>query len=545
MNTTLKTKNPWLVKWIFIWIGISFWFLLLVVCAGIFAYMKGFFDDNWGKSWIEIDRDVDTSNERTINVDETNKQETQTQDVGTETNSDTNSSTDNSSWTDTYIKDQTNAIFNAFDKGQSEVEAMNNWEREKDALFLELEKEKEKNKTEEEKRKLEEEKQRKILEEQRLKDEELKRQEEIKNQAKKEQAQQVADTIDNHLISSASSKISINDIDFVNLYEKNNNPSFRDFLTTYYFLYQQKFSLTDFITKWEAFDLANKPNIDFQSIITLRKPEITEKDEVEFLQKKKNIVAEMKKSKSNANGNWVVINPCFYTFCSWNNHDIYAYVKKAMIKDDELKAQLEVARKDWISPKFYLTILLIENVRMHTQYKQNFKNMFLKYASPKLAVMSQFSYGKYGTKVNFITRLINANYGTDTLFSIWDFHVLKEIKDNFYTQNPTTKQWYTKNEWVVAEWLIKNKQAQTDIISAFFKMAAQGWKTKNIDLWKRENAGILLTLYNLWRLWEPKTNPELWWATLDFTPQRYNFGQLANVIYNSLELDDIMQQMKL
>jgi hypothetical protein len=50
---------------------------------------------------------------------------------------------------------------------------------------------------------------------------------------------------------------------------------------------------------------------------------------------------------------------------------------------------------------------------------------------------------------------------------------------------------------VVAEWLIKNKQAQTDIISAFFKMAAQGWKTKNIDLWKRENAGILLTLYNL------------------------------------------------
>jgi hypothetical protein len=44
--------------------------------------------------------------------------------------------------------------------------------------------------------------------------------------------------------------------------------------------------------------------------------------------------------------------------------------------------------------------------------------MFLKYASPQLAVMSQFSYGKYGTKVNFITRLINANYGTDTLFSI-------------------------------------------------------------------------------------------------------------------------------
>jgi hypothetical protein len=37
-------------------------------------------------------------------------------------------------------------------------------------------------------------------------------------------------------------------------------------------------------------------------------------------------------------------------------------------------------------------------------------------------------------------------------------------------------------------WLVSNKQAQTDIISAFFKMAQKGWMTQGVDLWKAENA---------------------------------------------------------
>ncbi len=76
------------------------------------------------------------------------------------------------------------------------------------------------------------------------------------------------------------------------------------------------------------------------------------------------------------------------------------------------------------------------------------------------------------------------------------------------------------------------------------KMARQWRLTKDIDFYKRENLWYMLTLYNIWKLWEPKTNPELWWATLDFLSTKYNFWELANIVFNSLEMLDIEQWIK-
>lgn len=549
-----ERKNNWIWKGFWIGVGSCVAFAILVAGAGIIAYLNGFFDNSW-KVWLEIDRNVDTSNNRVIDINETpetpanNDTPRTVEEVSMEENQAQEQNEEiiaSVPETDTYIKEQSMAIFEAIDADKKETIAINEWKREKESELMELEIENERIKIAEAMAKAEAEKNAQIAAK-------LKAEAEAKQQAlekkQKELAQKMASSMDNQLASLAKNRITINDIDMVNLYEMiggTNTPDnlAKDFLTTYYLLYNRSFLLSDFQVKWKAFDLKNKPQLDFNKVKALRPKTISKAEEIDYIQRKNNITNEMKNAKLNAKKDGLIINPCFYTFCK-ENKEVYGYVKKAMIGDVELQQQLAVAKKDWVSPKFYLTILLIENNRMHTQYKGAFKSVFMKYSSPKLAVMSKFSYGKYWTKVNFITNLINANYKEGSIFSIGDYPVLKEIKDKFYLQNQTNKNWYPKSEWQVVEWLIANKQGQTDIISAFFKMAAQGWKTQGIDLWKWENAGILLTLYNLGRLGEPKKNPELWGATLNFSSNSYNFGEMANVMYNSLELDDIMQQMAL
>lgn len=479
-----KAKN----KGILFGLLYAFLFGLLIIGAWVFAYLNGFFDDNGGNLWLEIDRNVDTSNNRVIAEEEaTVAQEAPSQKV------------------DDYIARQTDKILETIQDGYNEADAVDGGEREKNEALSEINGQPTSTTSSIEAPKIE------------------------------QPTQQTPKYV---------GKITANDVDLVNLWELNKEQQkIRDFLATYYFLYKKQFNLVDFAKKWNAYDLKDKPNIDWNAIKQARPTTISPNLERDYLLKKAEIIKEMKDLKFNEDKTALIINPCYYSFCK-ENETVYGYVKQAMIRDTELKDQLLVAKKDWVSPKFYLTILLIENIRMHTQYKAAFKSVFLKYGSPKLAVMSKFSYWKYGTKVNFITQLMNNNYKDGSIFSIGDYPVLKTLKDNYYWQDKKW-EWHPKNEGTIVSWLVSNKQAQTDIISAFFKMAQKGWMTQGVDLWKAENAWILLTLYNIGKLGEPKANPELWGATLQFINQKYNFGQLANVIYNSLELDDIMQQMGL
>lgn len=483
LTKTQKDIKKAKIKGVFMGIFYVFIFLFSIAWVWVLAYLNGYFDDNWGNLWLQIDRNVDTSNNRVIVDEETEiTQENQKPSI------------------DDYLARQTDKILETIQDGYSEAEAVDGWEREKNEALSEI------------------------------------------NLEQSSTTSTTTETQTNN--PKYLGKITANDIDLVNLWEQNQDKDeLKDFLATYYFLYKKKFNLIDFAKKWNAYDLKDKPNIDWNAIKQARPVSISPILERDYLLKKAEITITMKEMKLSNDKTALVINPCFYTFCK-ENETVYGYVKQAMIKDTELKDQLLVAKKDGVSPKFYLTILLIENIRMHTQYKAAFKSVFLKYGSPKLAVMSKFSYWKYGTKVNFITQLMNNNYKENSIFSIGDYSVLKELKDNYYWKDKNGV-WHPKNEWTIVSWLVNNKQAQTDIISAFFKMAQKGWSTQGIDLWKAENAWILLTLYNIGKLWEPKPNPELWGATLQFINQKYNFGQLANVIYNSLELDDIIQQMGL
>ena len=345
-----------------------------------------------------------------------------------------------------------------------------------------------------------------------------------------------------------------NDLVFLNMYELLKNwetevdkKSF-SFLKSYYLLKQLKFEPWIFELYYSKIDI-KKRDINFseeykkvQYVNNLNSDEITKLDYENNL-KKKEILQEIKTEHEK---NWVLnIDTCFYKFCS-DKKEEYNYIKKAIIADtDYLSILWNIKKVDWLDPKIFLTIITIENLRMHSQFKWRFKSVFVKYKTPLLANMSQMSYWMYWTKANFVKNLINENYLNEwkSIFSIWDDTTLKYIKDNFFYYNKNSKKFEYVNTNKFVDELIKDKTMQSNIIWSFMKMTRKWWLTKNVDMFKVNNLWYLLTLYNIWKLWEPKSNPETWWANLNFLSKSYSFWDLSNIVFNSLEMLDIEQQI--
>lgn len=344
----------------------------------------------------------------------------------------------------------------------------------------------------------------------------------------------------------------LDDLYFVTLYDELakfvDEPSKKalEFLTSYYLLKKLDFDANLFKTYYSYVDLPDKRSIDYDYIQKLTdetKNSMSSNDLIVYINnKKKEIFENMKITHQWVDWN-LNISTCFYKFCSEKQEE-YNYIKKAIIADTNyLNILWNVKNRDWLDPKIFLTIITIENLRMHSQYKWRFKAVFLKYRTPLLANMSQMSYWMYWTKANFVHRLVNTNFW-NTIFTVENDETLKFLKDNFFYYNQKSKQYEYSNTNKFIDYLIAHKDLQSDIVAIFMKMARQWRLTKDIDFYKRENLWYMLTLYNIWKLWEPKTNPELWWATLDFLSTKYNFWELANIVFNSLEMLDIEQWIK-
>lgn len=341
---------------------------------------------------------------------------------------------------------------------------------------------------------------------------------------------------------------------FIDLYDdlwwtvSEENKKALSFLMSYYLLSNLQFDPWKFELYYSNIDVQKK-TINFhkfyeqvQTIDSLSDDELYEIKRKLSLRKKE--VLEYIKQKYTVN--WkVLIDTCFYKFCSEKKEE-YNYIKKAIIHDKEyLDILWKIKKDEWLDPKIFLTIITIENLRMHSQFKWRFKSVFVKYRTPLLANMSQMSYWMYWTKANFVHTLINTNFWNNwnSIFSIWDDPTLKKIKDTYFTYNTETKRYEYINTDTFVDWLIKDKTMQSWIIASFMKMARKWRLTQNVDLFKIQNLRYLLTLYNIWKLWEPKTNPESWWAILDFLTTKYYFWDLANIVFNSLEMLDIEQQI--
>jgi len=293
--------------------------------------------------------------------------------------------------------------------------------------------------------------------------------------------------------------------------------SFKDLLEKYNYIELEKTDIWKI--KWDLY-LWNYINNE-KNIQTL-------KEKYESDLKKYNTYIKLYKNKN--------IDTCFNNYCN-DKKEEYNYLRDAILNDKELIESLKLYEKQWINSKLFLSIIVIENLRIYSSYKWAFKR-FLSYTTPQVSVMTKFSYWMYWTKVSMITRLINENYKW-SIFYIWDDTIIEKIKKDFYRFNKTKYTYEPINEQKIIDFIVSSKKNQTDIVAAFIKMQTKWWNTKWINLLDNNNIWYLLTLYNIWQFNEPHKNPELWWADLDFLSKPYNFWQLSLYLYNSLDFEYI------
>ena len=147
MEDIKKIAKKNLIRGIFIGIWSCFVFAILVMVAWIYAYLHWFFDDNWGISWMQIDKTWEVNNERVLTFEDI-KQEQPKEELKEETKveekDENKGEIKEESKTDEYIKKQTETMIEAIDTWKSEVDAFNKWEREKETLIIEAQKEVEK-----------------------------------------------------------------------------------------------------------------------------------------------------------------------------------------------------------------------------------------------------------------------------------------------------------------------------------------------------------------------------------------------------------------
>jgi len=337
-----------------------------------------------------------------------------------------------------------------------------------------------------------------------------------------------------------------------NLIELNNYLEFLKYFEKKLY-YQEKFK-DYFQNKWKFLKLANNINKNYYQFFKKIK------DFKSFSNSKKQYKKYLGKINEflniETNNNYCYNEFCYYTWqIVWNYkfNQIYNYVENAILSDINLINSLKYYWNLYdINYKIPLTVLIIENLRHHTTYKGYFKKFFAWLPIPKLSVMTKFSYWLFWLKLKTLNDIINSKY-------LFDNKTLSKIRNKFYIKNDDYKYWEkywiykffdeNKKEYVykykikdsekdnLIDYLVKNKNLQIELFNIFLKQQILYRKSYWIDI--SQNVWILTTLWNLWGNRKPHKNPETWWSELSFLSYKIYFWDLANLIYNSTEMDKI------
>ncbi len=233
-------------------------------------------------------------------------------------------------------------------------------------------------------------------------------------------------------------------------------------------------------------------------------------------------------------------NFCYYDFCWIKDKQIkkiYNYIKESIYVDKDLQKYLFYYSKQFnIDIRVPLSVLFIENTRIHTTYKWEFKR-FLMYETPKLSIMSKFSYWLFGIKLKTLDFILNSQYRWN--LNTKQNYILRQIARAFYDY----KDWkYTRKEWEddnIIKYIRDSKKIQ---VYLFYKLLNEQIKMRkkqqNIDLTNRY--WILATLWNIWGRKKANKKVDTWWAIIKFLWYNIRFWDLANKIINSLEVKKIV-----
>jgi len=235
------------------------------------------------------------------------------------------------------------------------------------------------------------------------------------------------------------------------------------------------------------------------------------------------------------------LSTCYYIYCE-QTKEIYDYVKWWILYDTWLWIiNSELEKKYWVDKRFLYSIIMVENMRMHTTFKWNFKQLLIWAGIPILPVMNQFSYGLYGFKIKVLTMMVNSFDDKNSIFYVWENEFLSYIRSKYYAKSTN---WYNLvwDESKLIDFIVNDKKVQSEIVTLFLLQQIKAWKTLNIDL--NRNPWILLTLYNLWTFKNPHKWPQIWWSIIRLWNKDYLFGELWQRFFYSLEMKNVAAKFK-
>ena len=214
------------------------------------------------------------------------------------------------------------------------------------------------------------------------------------------------------------------------------------------------------------------------------------------------------------------------TACEWFETTQWAVVKGGLEKDTALINR--VALETGVSPRMIVAAVIPEQIRFFTDNREVFKRYFepLKL----LASLSQFSLGVSGIKQE--TALKIEEYASTT-------------SSTFYPGESAAKLlWYPETERGKNNALFNRLTDEKDhyysylYTALYLKEITAQWERAGYDV--RTRPDVLVTLFNLgFKASQPKSNPQVGGATISVGGQKYSFGYLGSLFYESNELAEV------
>ena len=211
------------------------------------------------------------------------------------------------------------------------------------------------------------------------------------------------------------------------------------------------------------------------------------------------------------------------TPCEWNETVQWAVVQGGLIKDADIINR--VARETGVSPRLIVASVVPEQMRFFSDNREVFKRYFepLKI----LASLSQFSLGVSGIKQETARKIENYAVSTSS-----DFYAGPEIT-NLLAYASTT----IDRDQALFDRLTNEKDHYYSYLytAIYLKQIINQWEKAGYDVSKRPD--VLVTLFNLgFNASKPKLDPQIGGAPITIGGQRYSFGYLGTLFYQSEEL---------
>ncbi len=209
--------------------------------------------------------------------------------------------------------------------------------------------------------------------------------------------------------------------------------------------------------------------------------------------------------------------------CEWNETVQWAVVQGGLMKDTEIINR--VAGETGVSPRLIVASVVPEQMRFFSDNREVFKRYFepLKI----LASLSKFSLGVSGIKQETAQKIEAYAVSTSS-----DFYAGEDIAALLAYASTTLDRDQELFDRLTNE---KDHYYSYLYTAVYLKQIITQWEKAGYDISKRPD--VLVTLFNLgFTASKPKPDPQVGGAPITIGGQRYSFGYLGTLFYQSDEL---------